>query len=140
MSILILEDGIQQFIRAQPALITLIGSMADGFFLNSVPEKAHDPCIGIQVISDQPDATNNGPTGLNFRRYQFCCYAKSYVVACRVSETLRLALDGFTGTFPNGQRVYNVLRDNSLDGFDDLTNTHRKITDYIFHFAESLSP
>jgi hypothetical protein len=130
----ILEDGLLQLLKQNTDLVTLF--TLKGFFLNSVSQSAHDPSMCIQKISATPDTTNDGPSGLNFRRYQFSCYSKSYVTCLQAQELIRIAIDGFHGFLPNGQRVYNIIRDNELDGFDDITGEHRTLTDYFVHFAE----
>jgi hypothetical protein len=134
MSIMILEQGLYAFLLAQPAITNL--TTTKGIFLNSVPQGAPDTCLSIQKISAAPDSTNNGPSGLNIRRYQFCTYSSSYIKSVTLQETLRTVIDGFVGYFPNGQRIFNIIRDNELDSFNELTDKERTITDYFIHFAE----
>jgi len=130
----ILEEGILLFLQASTDLVALATEL--GICQNAVPESAPDPAMCFSVISATPQASMDGPSGLNFRRYQFETFSQSYVKAKQLQTLIRLALDGYSGTLPNGQRVYNVIRDNELDGFDDVTNEHRTITDYFIHFAE----
>ena len=131
---LILEDGLYQYLLAQTTITALVGP--SGIFMNTVTENAHDPAICFSKISSQPDSTNDGPSGLNFRRYQFESYSSSFVKCLQVDAAVRIALDGFSGFLPNGQRVYNIMRDNEIDGFDDISGNSRTITDYFIHFAE----
>ena len=132
--LLILEEGLYLLLTQNASITALTGP--NGIYLNSVPEDAHDPCMCIQKISSAPDSTNDGPSGLNIRRYQFSFYSTSYPNAVRLSETTRQAIDGFTGHLPNGQRVFNIIRDNEIDGFNDQSGSQRTITDYFIHFAE----
>ena len=130
----ILEEGLLLFLRSSVGITSL--TTTAGIYMNSVPETAHEPCMFFSKISAQPDTTFDGPSGLNYRRYQFETLSKSFVSAVRLQAAIRIALDGYSGTLPNGQRVYNIIRDNELDGFDDVTGEHRTITDYFIHFAE----
>jgi hypothetical protein len=130
----ILEEGLFQFLLANSDITNMVGP--NGIYLGAVPQTTHDPCMGIDLISATPDATNDGPSGFNSRRYQFTFYSQSFANAVKLRELLRTVLDGFTGTLPNGQRVFDVRRDNELNGFDDLTGSHRAITDYFIDFLE----
>lgn len=132
--LIILEQGLLAFLKGNAAITALATS--GGIYLNAAPEKSPDPCMAFTRISSIPDATMDGPSGLNFRRYQFTFYSTDYTKALQLSETVRLAIDGYQGYLPNGQRVYNIIRDNELDGFDDVTSWHHCITDYFIHFAE----
>lgn len=130
----IIEEGIYLLLQQNADLVALC--TLKGICLNAVPENAPDPSMCFSTISATPIATNNGPSGLNFRRYQFETFGSTYVKAKQLQTLIRLAIDGFSGTAPNGQRVYNIIRDNELDGYDDVTGEHRTITDYFIHFAE----
>lgn len=137
--LVLIEEGLFQLLKANTALMALVG--ANGIFLNAVPESATDPAFCFSDISSTPDTTMDGPSGLNFRRYQFDCFSSNYPQAVRVRELIRQAIDGYNheedGPLPNGQICYNIIRDNELSGFNDATSEHRAMVDYFVHFDEN---
>jgi len=133
--LILLEQGLLQLLKADPD-VSGFATVA-GIFLNSVPETAPDPSCCFSKISATPDTTNDGPSGLNFRRYQFETFSKDYPTALLLAAYIRKAIDGFSGTLPNGKRVFNIIRDNEIDGFDDVTGESRVITDYFIHYLDA---
>jgi hypothetical protein len=131
----VLEQGLRLLVVEAPTIVAVTGEA--GVYLNAVPENSPDPCILISKISSTPDATMDGPSGFNIRRYQFTFFSKDYPTAIKLQEITRLVIDGFHGALPTtGQIVYNIIRDNEVDGFDNETGWHHSITDYFIHFAE----
>lgn len=134
-SFVLLEDGLYELLMSNATFLAT-GAVV---YLNIAPENATDPCLVISKVSAQPDTTMDGPSGLNSRRYQFSFFSKSYITAIRLQETVRIIVDGFHGPLPTGQMVWNIIRENELDGFDDVANESYSITDYFIQFTEVLS-
>lgn len=130
----IIEQGLLQLFKSFTDVVAM--TTLCGIYLNVVPEGAHDPCLLIAKVSATPDATMDGPSGYNIRRYQFTFFSKDFPTALKLQEIVRALFDGYVGVLPNGTRVYNVIRDNEIDGYDDQTAWHHTITDYFIHFAE----
>jgi len=134
----VIEEGILLKLTQSTSLMATLG--ANGVYLNFVPETAIKPCLCFSLVSSTPDATSDGPSAFNIRRYQFTCFGADYPSTKRSQEALRILLDGYRGVLPaaagqTGVTVFNVLRDIEIDSYDDQGGTHRAITDYFFHFS-----
>jgi hypothetical protein len=132
--LVLIEEGLLQLLNTNANLILLVAP--SDIYLNSVPEKASDPAFCFSKVSSTPDTTMDGPSGLNFRRYQFDCFSQSYPTATQVQALIAKAINGFSGLLPNGQRVFNIIKDNELDGFNAETLEHRTVCDYLIQFND----
>jgi hypothetical protein len=75
------------------------------------------------VISESPGGetlmTMEGPDALRFRRYQFSCYAKSYLAAKQLAAAVRTVLENFTGELEDGSIVQNMQTTTEFDTFEE---------------------
>jgi hypothetical protein len=64
------------------------------------------------------------------------CLALSYLAARSLAETLAASLSGFTGTLPEGTRVFEAEIANILDRWDDGSKISCSQVHIIFTYAE----
>jgi hypothetical protein len=83
------------------------------------PPNAVSPYVLYQQVSGASDVSFDGATGFARSTWQVSCWASTYVVALRVSEAVRKALNGYSGT-PSVGAV--TIRYCELVGKTDLQN------------------
>jgi hypothetical protein len=94
------------------------------------------PCIVFNSPSYVPEYANNGVVGVSNTRIVFDCLAVTYLVARSLAETLAATLSAFTGTLPNGTRVFEAEVVNILDRWDDGSKISCSQVHIIFTYSE----
>jgi hypothetical protein len=118
------------FLLNQPALTALTSRIQP---IPAPPDLTLYPLITYQGASDVEGYTLQGSEGITTERIVFDCLAGSYGSARAIALALKSILSGFTGTFSDGTRVYEVEIANVLDRWDDgskvsCTSVHALIT------------
>lgn len=88
-----IEDGINELLRAQPAIIGMVG---DRIYPNEAKQGSAYPRIVYFVAGNARDHAMNGPTGAPTGTFTFECQG-SYDQSKNLADLIRLALDGFRG-------------------------------------------
>lgn len=135
-----IEDGLVALITAD----TRFSAIAeDRLFPVILPETLLDPTSATptsatyQVISAIPDYTFDGPTGMVTARVQIDTWASAYGAAKALAQAIKLILDDYTGTLPDGTHVDSARRDNvATDGFDQDARLYRVQTDFKLIYSE----
>lgn len=94
------------------------------------------PCITYQSPSYVPEYAGNGAVGVSETRIVFDCLASSYLPARTIAETLASTLSSYTGTLPNGTRVFETEVVNIVDRWDDGSKISCSTVHVIFTFSE----
>ena len=126
-----LTNGLVAYLLAQSSISSLVGA-------NIQPPPAPEdlasyPCITYQSASDVSENANDGPVGVCTARIVFDCHALRYLDARNIALALKAVLNGYSGTLPDGTRVFLAESANLADRFEDgsriyCTSFHALIT------------
>lgn len=83
------------------------------------PAEASLPFVTWRRIAVQRSQSLSGPSGTPFVTLSVDVFAVTYEAARELADAIRIALDGWGGTFQNTV-VANVSLDNESDGFAQL--------------------
>jgi len=110
-----IEEGLYSRLQAVAGVTALVSTRVYPLL---VPQEASLPAIAYQRISGPRETAHDGPSGLAFARMQVTCIGSSYSSAKGVSEAVRAALDGQSGTW--GSTVVGAC---FLDDESDIWST-----------------
>ena len=132
---MIIEEALVAYLTGYAGLSALIGTR---LYPLRLPENPTYGAVTYHRISGPRVQSHSGPSGLAYPRFQFDCYATSYLGAKNVATQVRIALDGFKGTMggTSGVAVSSALSQNDRDFYDPATRTWRVSTDFIIGHAE----
>ena len=132
---MIIEEAITAHLTTTAGLAALIGTRVSPLRL---PENPTYPVVTYQRISAPRIQSHTGPSGLAYPRFQFDCYATTYLRAKHVAEQVRLALDGYVGTMGGaaGVPVSSSLIQSDRDDYDPTTRIWRISLDFIIGHQE----
>lgn len=108
-----MEETIIAFLLADPALAALIG---DRLTPGVRTQGASLPALVFNLISDLPDYTNDGPSGLAQARIQLDAYGETYAQAKAVQRATAARVSGLRVTI-GGWAIQGVFQQNARDTF-----------------------
>lgn len=116
-------EAVRALLAADAAVIALVGTK---LFANLAPQGTVAPYVVLRVISDVPENTLNGTsTGrLSAIRLQIDSYAKTYLAAAAVAETVDAVVSALAGADLAAQRL------TGRDLFDDAAQLHCLSADF----------
>lgn len=89
----------------------------------TLPQRCTLPAIRYQQISDPRGHTHSGRSSLRHPRFQFDCFAGTYLAAKRLADQVINVLDGYTGGI--GSRTCQAgFAENARDNHDPELNRH----------------
>lgn len=100
-----------------------------------VPQDAELPAMAYQRISGPRDHAHDGPSGLAMARMQLTFVAASYDGAKTLSEAVRAAMDGFSGTMGE-VTVDACLLENESDQWATVLESPVVRHDYMIWYQE----
>lgn len=113
-----LEEGWYAHLAADSGVAALVSTR---IYPLVMPQDVDLPAIAYQKISGPRDHVHEGPSGLVTARMQVTCLGSSYSAAKGLSEAVRVAVDGFSGTMGtvtvNAALLVNEV-DSWADGFE----------------------
>jgi hypothetical protein len=124
-----MEETVIAWLLAAPALAALIGErLTPGVRTQGAPL----PALVFNLISDLPDYSNDGPTGLTQARIQLDAYGATYAEAKAVARAANARVSGWRGTV-GGWAIQGVFQQNARDTFnhDAPEKIHGVSTDFI---------
>ena len=125
-----LEEGLISYLSSYATLTALISTRV---YLMRIPQDATLPCLVVQRISTPRMLTmdSSGATGdLAYPRFQFDAWADLVATAKPITDAVRAALNGKTGTM-GGVTIRAALVDEEVPEFDPGTKLYRSRSDYI---------
>lgn len=135
----LLEEGLGSYLSTYAGLVLLIG---DRVFPMRIPQGETLPCLTYQRISTPRVLTHqsSGATGdLAHPRFQFDAWAPTQKTAKLVTDQVRAALNGKTGsigTAPNNITIRAALVDGETPEFDPETEIYRSRSEFIIWHEE----
>ena len=100
-----------------------------------LPQKCQLPAAAYRTISVNRIPALQRDTNFIKQALQFSCYAKSYAEAAAASDTLRDALQNFSGDM-NGIRVGAVLINSEIITYEANTDNYSAHIEFEFQYIE----
>ena len=118
------ETDLVAWLKAQPALTALI---SERIYPVQLPDEVVLPAVTYKRISTVPDVDLED-VGIRQARFEFSCWAKSYLATLDVAAPLRAALE-FTS--PPGPSIDRILPDGSADHHEEGSDLSRRTLDFL---------
>lgn len=126
----VLDEGLVSYLTGYSGLTALISTRVYPF---KIPQAATLPCLTYQRIST-PRSLSHDSSGIGNElahpRFQFDAWATTYASAKAISDQVRAALNGHTGSM-GGVTIRAALVDDERTSFEPETNLFRVSSDYI---------
>lgn len=142
MTTYVLEEGLVAYLKAFTALANLVSTR---IYPIEFPDSVTMPCVTYFRVDTpyEPTMSDSGATGtLTHPRFQFNAWATTAGSAKAISDQIRAALHGHTGsTGGSGGGAITVtiraaLAQNEHLERDPTTRLYRSISDYVIWFEE----
>lgn len=128
-----IEEALFSRLSGFAGLSSLVG---DRIYPLKLPQKPTLPAVVYQRISGARVRSLLGSSGLASPRFQFDSYAAGAKTSREVSEQIRLALQGFSGTVA-GVRITGITFEGDRDFYYDDTGLYRRLADYFIWHNEA---
>lgn len=135
----VLEEGLFSYLSTYGALVALI---SDRVYPLRIPQNAVMPCLTYQRISTPRILTHqtSGATGdLAHPRFQFDAWGATLAAVKAITDVLRAALNGKTGsigTAPNAFTIQAALVEDESPEYNPETKLYRCRSDYFIWHME----
>jgi hypothetical protein len=131
----VLEEGLYSYLTAAAGITALVSTRVYAF---RIPQHMTLPCLTYQRISTARVHTHDtsGSTGLARSRFQFDAWADSYDTAKDITDALRAALNGKTGTLTGTYAIQAALVEEESPELDPQSNLYRSRSDYMIWVSE----
>ncbi|MFN7019879.1 MAG: DUF3168 domain-containing protein [Phycisphaerales bacterium] len=130
----------EEAIRRELLLAAGVAALVDGrVHVAALPQKSPYPAVVIHLVSAPRDHHMEGASGFVEARYQVNCHGGPAVArALELSRTVRLALDGFSGTMGGaaGVSVHGAFLEDTRVGRDDDLIDHWVEMDFLIQFTD----
>lgn len=129
-----LEEGLASYLSNFAGLTALVSNRV---YPMRIPQNAGVPCVTYQRISTPRELTHqsSGATGdLAHPRFQFDAWAETYATAKSITDQIRAALNGKTGsigTAPNAVTIRASLVIEELTEYNSEVELYRIMSDYF---------
>jgi hypothetical protein len=131
----VLEEGLVSYLQGYAGLTALISTR---MYLARIPETATLPCLTYQRISTPRELAHDtsGASGsLAHPRFQFDAWASTFSAAKAITEQVRAALNGKTGSTGGVTIRAALVADERMD-YDPESNLYRSQSDFIIWHEE----
>lgn len=105
-----LIDGVIAQLQNTPAFNT---ATPGGVHENELPRGYILPCAAAHQYGGTRESQMSGPVDPGDTQVQFDCYGRTGLEARQSAAAIRAALEGFTGTLPDGTVVQRTMMDRS---------------------------
>lgn len=132
-----IEQALMNRLRADQAVISLVGEgVLARIYPNQLPANPVFPCVAYYRISSERPLRMGGHTGNTWARYQFSCFAKTYIEARALSEAIRKSLEFYSTQTPV---VIDLIQfesdyDTFLDESNNDLNIYNCAADYFVKY------
>jgi hypothetical protein len=120
-------EGLHNFLKSNSSIQALIGTSSTrgdktpGVFpMQASVKEPTLPFLAYFEISGNNEQSFDGPNRLMVVRYRVAAWGSSYSSAKKLANTVKLALNGFRGTFSDGSVVEHVADITENDVTDDM--------------------
>jgi len=127
-----IELGVQQLITSAPTINNLIGTR---LYPISLPVDPTLPAIAYKDIGSQSWPTFD-TVGFQRKRFEFSCYATTYLAALTLKTTLINLLDRYTGQLSDGSFVSSTTRITGTDLFIEDDREYCLTVEFYMSYTE----
>ena len=129
-----LEEGLISYLEGYAGLIALVSTR---IYHMTKPQSLAYPCLTLQRI-DTPfihTMQSSGNTGNLIRpRFQFDAWASTYSAAKAITDQVRAALNGKTGSIGSGSYTVTIrssLQTTERPSYDVLVSMYRSMSEFV---------
>lgn len=136
---LLFEEALYQTLAADSALAALVGTRIYGPVLE---QGAAFPAITIQAISDIPEMSHSGDSGLVMTRIQMTVFGKCHLDTLRVCFRLEQMFQAFRGSLGVTEAVHATGKkaNRYVIPREPNQNVWMSAIDFIFYYNRELNP
>jgi len=127
-----IEAGLHGFLTDDTDIAAIVATRVYPIIL---PQNPTMPAITYQRISTPRVSSTTGPSGLASPRIQVDCWAETYAAVKALSDTVRTAVDGYSGTMDTFT-VYGVIVESEQDLYEPDAVYYRTSLDLIIWHKE----
>lgn len=129
-----IETNLVELLRADATVTSLVAARIYPVLL---PDESPLPAVTYQVIATTPLYALDERINLTRYRIQIDAWAAwpNYAQAKSLAEAIRVVLDGYSGSLPDGSRIDSIIQIGGTDLFEPSGNVHRVMAEYIILFA-----
>ncbi len=134
-----IETGIVSYLQSYSGLTSLISNRV---YLMYIPQSATLPCLVYSRVSTPRELTHDtsGSAGaLAHSRFQFDAWDESYSSVKSITDQVRAALNGKSGSIGSGGNAVTIrasLVDEESPEYNPETNLYRSRSEYIIWHEE----
>ena len=130
-----LTNGVVAYLLAQEPVTSIVNQRIQP--IPAPEDLSQYPLITYQSPSDVSDNANDGPVGVATSRIVFECKALRYLDARNLALAVKAALNGYSGTLPNGTRVFLAQSVNLVDRWEDGSRISCTALHVLFQYKDS---
>jgi hypothetical protein len=130
-----LTNGVVAYLLAQEPVTSIVNQRIQP--IPAPEDLSQYPLITYQSPSDVSDNANDGPVGVATSRIVFECKALRYLDARNLALAVKAALNGYSGTLPNGTRVFLAESVNLVDRWEDGSRISCTAVHVLFQYKDS---
>jgi Protein of unknown function (DUF3168) len=129
-----LTNGVVAYLLTQTAITAIVKQSIQP--IPAPEDLSQYPLITYQSPSDVSDNANDGPVGVATCRIVFECKALRYLDARNLALAVKAALNGYSGTLPNGTRVFLAQSVNLVDRWEDGSRISCTAVHVLFRYKD----
>ena len=129
-----LTNGVVAYLLTQTAITAIVNQSIQP--IPAPEDLSQYPLITYQSPSDVSDNANDGPVGVATSRIVFDCKALRYLDARNLALAVKDALNGYSGTLPNGTRVFLAQSVNLVDRWEDGSRISCTAVHVLFQYKD----
>ncbi|MDR3746838.1 MAG: DUF3168 domain-containing protein [Acidobacteriota bacterium] len=129
-----LTNGVVAYLLAQEPVTSIVNQSIQP--IPSPEDLSQYPLITYQSPSDVSDNANDGPVGVATSRIVFDCKALRYLDARNLALAVKAALNGYSGTLPNGTVVFLAQSVNLVDRWEDGSRISCTAVHVLFQYKD----
>ena len=129
-----LTNGVVAYLLTQTAITAIVNQSIQP--IPAPEDLSQYPLITYQSPSDVSDNANDGPVGVATSRIVFECKALRYLDARNLALAVKAALNGYSGTLPNGTRVFLAESVNLVDRWEDGSRISCTAVHVLFQYKD----
>jgi hypothetical protein len=129
-----LTNGVVAYLLTQTAITAIVKQSIQP--IPAPEDLSQYPLITYQSPSDVSENANDGPLGVATSRIVFDCKALRYLDARNLALAVKAALNGYSGTLPNGTRVFLAESVNLVDRWEDGSRISCTAVHVLFQYKD----
>lgn len=129
-----LTNGVVAYLLTQSPITSIVSQNIQP--IPAPEDLSQYPLVTYQGASDVSQNANDGPAGVADSRIVFDCLALRYLDARNLALAVKAALNGYSGTLPDGTRVFLAESVNLVDRWQDGSRIYCTSVHVLFQYAD----